>query len=289
MHGVDEATKCQPFLYGTVCGGLFVAEGLRGLPIPDGQKPALRADNVSCAMDSPAAESRPTRQRARRLTEEQLQEILNSDTDCSDDDPDFMSQDLSPKSHQRSHRGQRRSRESSESSEDVDNPEEDTPRKKAAKAKSEPVKKKFAKGEVHKNGPRRSSSWAPAYDVPPPIENPAAYSQWDTDTKVIEPVKKADKTYYCCVRGCDSGDTSDRDGLWLFAMPEKQELKSVWVEQLPIDYERNRPLSPRVCFRHFDKSDFVRRQQRLLGLREDAIPLKIDFSDETVEVKEEPS
>ncbi|KAL3178744.1 hypothetical protein MRX96_009424 [Rhipicephalus microplus] len=49
---------------------------------------------------------------------------------------------------------------------------------------------------------------------------------------------------------------------------------SLWDERLPIDYDRNRPQSPRVCFRHFEKADFVRRQQRLLGLREDAIPLK---------------
>ncbi|XP_050032683.1 uncharacterized protein [Dermacentor andersoni] len=239
-------------------------------------------------MESPATESRPTRQRARRLTEEQLQEMLNSDTDCSDDDPDFFSRDPSPKS-QRSHRRQRRSRESSQSSEDVDNPDKSPPRKKAVKAKSEPVKKKVATKEVRKNGPKRSSSWAPAYNVPPPIENPAAYSLWDTETKVVEPVKKADKTYYCCVHGCDSGDTSDKDGLWLFAMPEKQELMSVWVERLPINYERNRPLSPRVCFRHFDKSDFVRRQQRLLGLREDAIPLKKELPDDTLQVKKEAS
>lgn len=261
---------------------LGVKEGLQGLPMPRGRKPSP-ADDDSSATESPAAESRPTRQRARRLTEEQIKDILNSDTDCSDDDPDFLTRDLSPKGRQR------RSRESSESSEDVDNPDEGAPRKKAVKVKSGPVKKKIATGEVRKNGPKRSSSWAPAYDVPPPIENPAAYSQWDTDTKVVEPVKKADKTYYCCVRGCDSGDTSDKDGLWLFAMPEKQEIKSEWVERLPIDYERNRPLSPRVCFRHFDKSDFVRRQQRLLGLREDAIPLKIDLSDDTPHVKTEAS
>lgn len=250
--------------------------------MPRGRKPSLAGDDSS-ATESPAAESRPTRQRARRLTEEQIKDILNSDTDCSDDDPDFLTRDLSPKGRQR------RSRESSESSEDVDNPD-GAPPKKAVRVKSGPVKKKVATaGEVRKNGPKRSSSWAPAYDVPPPIENPAAYSQWDTDIKVVEPVKKADKTYYCCVRGCDSGDTSDKDGLWLFAMPEKQEIKSEWVERLPINYERNQPLSPRVCFRHFDKSDFVRRQQRLLGLREDAIPLKIDLSDDASHVKKEAS
>ncbi|KAH7978062.1 hypothetical protein HPB49_004350 [Dermacentor silvarum] len=67
----------------------------------------------------------------------------------------------------------------------------------------------------------------------------------------------------------------------------KRRHKSKWVERLPINYERNRPLSPRVGFRHFDKSDFGRRQQRLLGLREDAITLKIDLTNDTPHVKKE--
>lgn len=79
--------------------------------------------------------------------------------------------------------------------------------------------------------------------------------------------------YYCCVRGCKSRDTTDKDGLWLFALPEDPELRRVWDERLPINHERNRPQSPRVCFRHFDKDDYVRRQQRLAGLRQGALPL----------------
>lgn len=80
--------------------------------------------------------------------------------------------------------------------------------------------------------------------------------------------------YYCCVRNCMSRDITNRDGLWLFALPDDPELLRIWNERLPIDHERNRPRSPRVCFRHFEKDDYVRRQQRLTGLRQGALPVK---------------
>uniref|UniRef100_A0A131YZ58 THAP domain containing protein n=1 Tax=Rhipicephalus appendiculatus TaxID=34631 RepID=A0A131YZ58_RHIAP len=240
---------------------------------------------------TPEPESRPTRNRARRLTEEQLQAMMNSDSEVSDNDPDFQEETI-PKGR-RSVQHPQSSQDSSPSSEDVDDPDGPPPRKKAVKVKGEPVNKKkktTAPGEKAKGGPKRSSSWAPVHDVPPPIENPHLYSSWSNDSKVVEPSKKADdKTYYCCVRECESGDTSDKEGLWLFAMPENEELMSLWDERLPIDYERNRPLSPRVCFRHFEKADFVRRQQRLLGLREDAIPLKVELDDVEPRIKQEPS
>ncbi|XP_037287434.2 uncharacterized protein LOC119180350 isoform X3 [Rhipicephalus microplus] len=239
---------------------------------------------------SPEPESRPTRSRARRLTEEQLQAMLNSDSEYSDDDPDFEEETVVPKRRSSVRRPQS-SQDSSESSEEVDEPDGPSPRKKAVKAKGEPVKKKNrTAGEEGKGGPKRSSSWAPVSDVPPPIENPHLYSSWNNESKVVEPSKKSDdKTYYCCVRDCESGDTSDKEGLWLFSMPENEELMSLWDERLPIDYDRNRPQSPRVCFRHFEKADFVRRQQRLLGLREDAIPLKVEPRVEGPRIKQEPS
>ncbi|KAK8784922.1 hypothetical protein V5799_008717 [Amblyomma americanum] len=115
--------------------------------------------------------------------------------------------------------------------------------------------------------------------TPPTINVDGVYTEWNEDTDIIEPARTLDdRSYYCCVEGCVSGTTSDKDGLWLFAMPEKEQLMSAWDERLPIDYERNRPLSPRICFRHFDKSNFVRRQQRLLGLKQDALPVKVEPS-----------
>ncbi|KAH6943186.1 hypothetical protein HPB50_017143 [Hyalomma asiaticum] len=224
--------------------------------------------------------------------------MLNSDTDCSDDDPDFYDDDDDGGAKRRRSRPlMQESQDSSESSEDVDNPEDAPPRKKALKGSS--GKRKAAAAEGYKESRKRSSSWAPAHSLPPPLENPAQYSEWQDDTKVVEPAKSSsNKTYYCCIRGCDSGEVSDKDGLWLFTMPEDEELMTLWDERLPIDYERNRPHSPRVCFRHFDKADFVRRQQRLLGLREDAIPLKLKHDNDKVpneaegnnkvEVKSEP-
>ncbi|KAH7952660.1 hypothetical protein HPB51_028181 [Rhipicephalus microplus] len=54
-----------------------------------------------------------------------------------------------------------------------------------------------------------------------------------------------------------------------------------------IDYDRNRPQSPRVCFRHFEKADFMRRRQKLLGLRKDAIHLKVELRDDELRIKQE--
>lgn len=84
---------------------------------------------------------------------------------------------------------------------------------------------------------------------------------------------QSEHEYYCCVRGCKSRDMTNKDGLWLFAMPNDPELRRIWEERLPINPERNRPKSPRVCFRHFDRDDYVRRQQRLAGLRQGALPV----------------
>lgn len=66
---------------------------------------------------------------------------------------------------------------------------------------------------------------------------------------------------------------SNVDGLWLYPLPEDKELREAWTREIkPIDLEANRPRSPRICFRHFDSSSFVRRQQRLMGLKKGAVP-----------------
>lgn len=91
---------------------------------------------------------------------------------------------------------------------------------------------------------------------------------------VVEPVRRppGEFEYFCCVRGCESRDTSNKEGLWLFSLPEEPEAKRIWEERLRIDHHRNRPKSPRVCFRHFDRDDYVGRRQRLTGLRQGALP-----------------
>lgn len=73
--------------------------------------------------------------------------------------------------------------------------------------------------------------------------------------------------------GCKLRDTTDKDDLWLSALTDDPELRRIWDERLPINHERNRPKSPRVCFWHFKKDDYMRCQQRLAGLRQGALPL----------------
>lgn len=78
--------------------------------------------------------------------------------------------------------------------------------------------------------------------------------------------------YVCNVNNCGSKGLSNLDGLWLFPLPPDKETRKLWLNELSMDLELNRPASPRVCFRHFDSSMFVRRQQRLLGLQKGAVP-----------------
>ncbi|KAL3204952.1 hypothetical protein MRX96_041078 [Rhipicephalus microplus] len=82
----------------------------------------------------------------------------------------------------------------------------------------------------------------------------------------------------CSVTGCPHADEAQSPtGLWLFALPDKTneaELYSEWLRHVPIDDSINRPLSPRVCFKHFDsKKHFVSMKHRILGLRLDAVPI----------------
>ncbi|XP_077527071.1 uncharacterized protein LOC144138585 isoform X2 [Haemaphysalis longicornis] len=93
---------------------------------------------------------------------------------------------------------------------------------------------------------------------------------------VRQPVLKEKGTAYkCSVSQCPLSTRECAVGLWLFALPCKKtyaKLRADWEASIKIDPKINHPLSPRVCFRHFAKTDFVSRKQRLLGLEEYAVP-----------------
>ncbi|KAH8021238.1 hypothetical protein HPB51_013913 [Rhipicephalus microplus] len=96
------------------------------------------------------------------------------------------------------------------------------------------------------------------------------------DKAVRQPtIKEKDSPYRCSVQGCPSNTDECCIGLWLFALPCEEDsapLRSAWLNSVPIDEEVNRPRSPRVCFRHFEKDDFVSNKNRLAGLYEKAVP-----------------
>ncbi|XP_077489936.1 uncharacterized protein LOC144100896 isoform X2 [Amblyomma americanum] len=100
-----------------------------------------------------------------------------------------------------------------------------------------------------------------------------------TDTRV-EPVrlplvKTEGSLYKCCVPGCPSTDDEFFTGLWLFALPTDEAVRTTWLEKIHVDPEINRPLSPRVCFQHFEKEDFVARNRCFIGLSGSALPRDI--------------
>ncbi|XP_077531509.1 uncharacterized protein LOC144143572 isoform X2 [Haemaphysalis longicornis] len=279
-----------------------------------------------------------------KLTSEQMKDVLDSHSDCSDDDPDF-----SFERHKKQGKASWLSRQgSSSSSKEVDDPDEKAGRRKVARKEKTPKEPGAIKRPVGRprkdsakppeaNTPRRprgrpskshaavlatangsspaaatptattpatttpaatngsgpaetsgqtSSGTPPAQVVPSQVapsqvaavrSTPVTMNLWN-GVPVVMPTtsprqSQSPHDYYCCVRGCKSRDTTDKDGLWLFALPEDPELHRVWDERLPINHERNRPQSPRVCFRHFDKDDYVRRQRRVAGLRQGALPL----------------
>ncbi|KAL1416715.1 hypothetical protein MTO96_027611 [Rhipicephalus appendiculatus] len=70
-------------------------------------------------------------------------------------------------------------------------------------------------------------------------------------------VKSEGSFYKCCVWGCRASGSEPFTGIWLFSLPADEALRSTWCENLPVDPEINRPLSPRVCFQHFYEEDFV--------------------------------
>ncbi|CAN8002258.1 unnamed protein product, partial [Ixodes hexagonus] len=248
--------------------------------------------------------SRPSRKRVKKLTDEEIQQILGSDSEKSDD-PDF---DLDvPDERTRKSRAfgaflTKKSKSPNSSGSDPDDPDDlDDPRPRSSRRGSRAAgRSRRSSGRASRSSENEkkrpsSSSWAPVVNVPPPnpqldpepepspprpVAPPVEYKAWDGNVAVIEPAPQSgEKCYYCCVRGCSSANVSDRDGLWLFEMPKEASIMSAWDNRLPLDYERNRPNSPRVCFRHFEKSDFVRRQQRLVGLREGALPNHPDIPD----------
>ncbi|XP_077493210.1 uncharacterized protein LOC144104210 isoform X2 [Amblyomma americanum] len=94
-----------------------------------------------------------------------------------------------------------------------------------------------------------------------------------------EPVAKEEgSSYKCCVVGCPvaAGTGQEEVGVWLFALPSKEEepsLHSAWLKGVRINLKANRPQSPRVCFRHFDSAkDFVTLRHRVRGLEVNAVP-----------------
>ncbi|KAG0426497.1 hypothetical protein HPB47_026407 [Ixodes persulcatus] len=282
--------------------------------------------------------------RVKKLSDEEIQQILGSDSENSDD-PDFDLDNSNGRTRKGSSFGafltkKTKSSAASSDSEDPDDPDDpDMPRSSRRGSRRHPRRSGRARRSSEENEKRKpsSSSWAPVVNVPPPNPQPdpsppraaappVEYKTWDGSVAVIEPsffayikgairgttdvcvcappfrsggnardfssriivltvcsplcrAQSGEKSYYCCVRGCSSANVSDRDGLWLFEMPKEASIMSAWDNRLPLDYERNRPHSPRVCFRHFEKSDFVRRQQRLVGLREGALPNHPDIPD----------
>lgn len=110
----------------------------------------------------------------------------------------------------------------------------------------------------------------------PAKRNVKAISIFQHDRPVRLPlVKEEGSPYNCSVRGCPSSTGQCFIGLWLFALPSEESsapLRSAWLKNVPIDPEINRPRSPRVCFQHFAKDDFVTNKNRLVGLDEKAVP-----------------
>lgn len=110
----------------------------------------------------------------------------------------------------------------------------------------------------------------------PAKRNVKAISIFQHDRPVRLPVVKEEGSpYNCSVRGCPSSTGQCFIGLWLFALPSEESsapLRAAWLKNVPIDPEINRPRSPRVCFQHFAKDDFVTNKNRLVGLDEKAVP-----------------
>ncbi|KAH7933953.1 hypothetical protein HPB49_019432 [Dermacentor silvarum] len=90
--------------------------------------------------------------------------------------------------------------------------------------------------------------------------------------------KTRNRQYKCSVKGCPH-TSNDHIGFWLFSLPDEEDeasLHSAWLQSVPIDLDINRPLSPRVCFKHFDvKKDFVSVCKRMVGLKPTAVPSKV--------------
>lgn len=95
----------------------------------------------------------------------------------------------------------------------------------------------------------------------------------------VPQIKREGSSYMCCVRGCSAAGPEPFTGIWLFALPADEDLRLAWYERVPVDPDVNRPLSPRLCFQHFDEEDFVVVKDRPRGLAEDAVP-KMSMKDD---------
>lgn len=192
------------------------------------------------------ASSRPHRKCVRRLSPDAISEILSDFSDQEDDpdDPDFeLDPDTTTKAPRIATKRLLPSDYSDSSNDSV---------KSSKKVVPDEPKPKVPTGTI--------------FTVVKPGFN-------TTGVDIIQhtPTDQGPK-YFCCVKDCSSAGLSNLDGLWLFGLPEESESRELWVQKLPIDFDANRPNSPRICFRHFDSSKFVKRQQRLLGLLKDAVP-----------------
>ncbi|KAL1469587.1 hypothetical protein MTO96_024917 [Rhipicephalus appendiculatus] len=200
------------------------------------------------------ASSRPHRNCARRLSPEAISGILDDLSDSMDDpdDPDFMVG--SDEHHHKTVRTPtKRARRLSSGSSSTSNDSE---------LVAQPPKRPIA--------PLRQVT-TPSSGTIITVVKPGFSVLEDANITQHTPTTHGAR-YICCVKNCASRGLSNLDGLWLFPLPQDEPTRQLWVEQVPIDLEGNRPASPRVCFRHFDSSKFVRRQQRLLGLQKGAIP-----------------
>lgn len=195
------------------------------------------------------ASSRPHRKCVRRLSDEAINDILSDLSDASDDpdDPDFEVE-ADSNHHRVTLRGTPKRLRPSDSNSSDSNSSAPPP---AAKKQPTEVPKPVAR---------------------PPATPTAVMTLDELNIEPHTPTTPGEK-YICCVTGCSSGSLSNVDGLWLYPLPEDKELLETWNREVkPIDLDANRPRSPRICFRHFDTTSFVRRQQRLLGLKKGAVP-----------------
>lgn len=152
--------------------------------------------------------------------------------------------------------------------------------------KEKPLSKRMARERLIP--PSRRSTRIPAETLAPRKE-----SAWDDDTDTgdknvtwnscfrpprlmrMPELKKEGSSYKCCVRGCRAAGNEPFTGIWLFALPADKTLKSAWFESIRIDPEINRPLSPRLCFEHFKKEDFIVFKDRPIGLVDNAVPTEM--------------
>ncbi|XP_037524282.1 uncharacterized protein LOC119401501 [Rhipicephalus sanguineus] len=120
-------------------------------------------------------------------------------------------------------------------------------------------------------------------DTTQQTERQAEEPHYETRT-LAPPFRKPDSkmrntAYKCSVRGCPHANEESPVGLWLFPLPDEMDealLRSEWLRHVPIDDTINTPLSPRVCFKHFDaRKHFVSLKHRILGLKLDAVPTKL--------------